>query len=157
MWLVVQCFLCEISAWEFGILAAQTNKDLSKGRAEHKQQHPWLTTIRYKFEQIQIWADKNFWYLSESDQKWQNFQYTSDTPRCVQGRSVACLAGNSWHLTVNTNSIYKHNYMYIKYRNQYLANFDSISRIFLCSIGQPQYAGLSALSSLVSAGAPWTF
>lgn len=53
MWLVVQHCLCEISAWEFGILAAQTNRDLSKGRVKHEQHHPQLTTIR-RFEWIQI-------------------------------------------------------------------------------------------------------
>lgn len=44
--------------------------------------------------------------------------------------------------------------MYLKYRKHYLANVDSVSRIFLCSKEQPQCAGLSALSPLISAGAP---
>lgn len=151
MWLVFQHFLCEISAWEFGILAAQTKVCL-KGEWNMSSSIPGSPPSGdlsiYQFEQTQI----SFRYPSENDQKGQYFQYTSDTYRCVQGRNVACLTGISGYLKLDINSIYKHIYMYIKYRKQYLANVDSISRIFLYSI---QYADLSALSYL--SRPPWTF
>lgn len=37
------------------ILTTQMNKDLSKDKVKHDQQHPWLTTIR-RFDWMQIYG-----------------------------------------------------------------------------------------------------
>jgi len=72
------------------ILTIQMNKDLYKGKVEHDQQHPWLTTIR-RFDWIQISGSQQ-----RMTREWQYFHYTSDMYDCVQegseGRHTFLLA-----------------------------------------------------------------
>lgn len=76
------------------VLTTQTDKDLSKGKGKHDQQHPWLTTIR-RFDWMQISGTQQ-----RMTREWQYFHYTSNTYSSVREGS-----GGQYTLPLATPSL----------------------------------------------------